>query len=63
MDRLSIVSYSTNSRIEYTLSNLTPQNKKDMLKTVEDLHPENSTNLWDGLKMGLDVLVENSSPN
>lgn len=34
-----------------------------MLKKIEELQPENSTNLWDGLKLGLDVLIEGQNPN
>lgn len=60
MDRLSVVSYSTDARLEFGLTHLTPESKEEMIKKVEELHTENSTNIWDGLKMGLDILVQNS---
>lgn len=37
MDRMSIVSYSTDARIEVNLINVTKTNKEDILKKIEAL--------------------------
>jgi len=39
---------------------MTKDNKKKANDILDNLGPENSTNLWDGLKLGLDTLSKNN---
>lgn len=40
------------------LTQTNEQGKQSLLKAVESLRPDNSTNLWDGLKVGMNTLNE-----
>lgn len=60
-DRLSIVGFSREARV---VCELTPMNKKGKAQTTkgaDSLKPTTNTNLWAGLKSGLDVLRDASS--
>lgn len=55
-DRCAIVSYSDRARIELELTSMT-ESGQDLANTkLQALHTEGSTNLWDGLLVGMDVL-------
>lgn len=62
-DRLSIVKYSSDAEVVVPLTHMNEQEKKKILKQVEVLHTEGSTNLWDGLHKGLEMLRTNSQPD
>jgi len=55
-DQLSIVSYSDSARVEFPLQKMTKQAKDNAMTAVKNLQTEGCTNLWDGLKTGMDVL-------
>ncbi|OJD13212.1 hypothetical protein AJ78_06304 [Emergomyces pasteurianus Ep9510] len=57
-DRLGVVVFSTEAEVVYKISKMDEDNKKAALKAVEALQPLASTNLWHGLKLGLEVLGE-----
>ncbi len=50
-DQLAIVKYSDRAEVVYALAPMRG-NRNDMLRAVESLVPEGSTNLHDGLRMG-----------
>jgi Mg-chelatase subunit ChlD len=54
-DVLGIVSFSDGARVEYKLNEMTENEKKAASYVVSALRPEGSTNLWDGIKTGLDL--------
>ncbi|CAF3255615.1 unnamed protein product [Rotaria sp. Silwood2] len=55
-DRLSIVSFSNNARILFKLTNMNDEGKTNALAAIENLSSDGSTNLWDGLRTGLEIL-------
>jgi hypothetical protein len=55
-DSLSIVSYSDNARTDFALSYMTKDGKKRATDALEALHTEGSTNLWAGLREGLESI-------
>ena len=57
-DRLSLVVYSNSARVEFKLEYMTLEGKQKALSHVAKLHTEGSTNLWDGLYTGMEVLNE-----
>jgi hypothetical protein len=57
-DRLSIVSFSTNASILFKLRQMDDEGRSSALTAIETLDDNGATNLWDGLKTGLDVLAE-----
>ena len=58
-DRFALISYSDSARVEYELNFMTPENKQKVLKCIDNLHTEGSTNLWDGLFKGMEELKKN----
>lgn len=60
-DRLGVVVFSTEAAVIHELSFMTELCKKDVLRKIEDLQPLSATNLWHGLKQGVD-LIANASP-
>jgi hypothetical protein len=60
-DRLSLVSYSNNAKVVCGLTPMTATGKARVLTLVDTLRAGGMTNLWDGLKKGLDTLTEASS--
>ena len=60
-DRFSLVSYSSSARVEMKLGKMTVDGKQKAISIVEALHTEGSTNLWDGLQTGMNVLREASA--
>eukprot|EP00466_Bigelowiella_natans_P012476 jgi/Bigna1/128183/aug1.6_g2891 len=55
-DILSIVTYSTCASTDLPPMKMTKQGKKAAGKALDNMSPNGQTNLWGGLKMGLDVL-------
>lgn len=59
-DRFSLVSYSTSARVAMKLEKMTIEGKQKAISIIESLHTEGSTNLWDGLQTGMNVLQDSS---
>ncbi|CAF0990373.1 unnamed protein product [Rotaria sordida] len=57
-DRLSIVSFADCAVIVFELHQMDDDGRSNALAALEKLDENGSTNLWDGLKTGVDVLVE-----
>lgn len=55
-DRLSLVSFSSSAKVVATLTKTTAAGKTSLLTSVENLRPDAATNLWDGLKTGMNLL-------
>jgi len=55
-DRLSIVAYSTTAEVITDLLTMNEDGKKTSSEKLKTLRPTNSTNLWDGLHSGMEVL-------
>ncbi|CAF1655434.1 unnamed protein product, partial [Didymodactylos carnosus] len=60
-DRLSVVSFGSNAAILFQLIKMDDNGKSSALAGIERLHPNGSTNLWDGLQTGLNILSTSSS--
>ncbi|KAK6206595.1 hypothetical protein LQW54_007545 [Pestalotiopsis sp. IQ-011] len=52
-DRLGIVKFSDRAEVVQDLRSMSPDNKKSADGHIRDLHPENSTNLWQGIVEGV----------
>ncbi|KAH8171155.1 hint-domain-containing protein [Sarocladium implicatum] len=61
-DRVGIVKFSNDAVTVLPLTEMTPKNQKMAQEKVEGLHTEAATNLWGGIRCGLD-LFEKSSNN
>jgi hypothetical protein len=59
-DRLAIVKFTTNATTVMKLTNMTPQNQTSAIAKIDALVPENQTNIWDGLKMALDMFLNSN---
>lgn len=55
-DRLSLVSFSTTAKVVFNLIKMDSAGKSRALKEVDKLATDDSTNLWDGLYTGLEVI-------
>jgi len=60
-DRLSVVTYHTIGEVVFGLLSMNEAGKKRALTEVEALTEQGSTNMWDGLLKGLDVLKQEVS--
>ena len=58
-DHLSIVAYSSKATVVTKLQKMTKANKNKSLAELDKLQPDGQTNLWDGLKNGLDMIRSN----
>ncbi|KAL6047667.1 VWFA domain-containing protein, partial [Balamuthia mandrillaris] len=61
-DRLGLVVYSTEARTISGLTAMTEGAKQQVINKLEALTPEDTTNLWDGLQMGMDMLRKHATP-
>jgi hypothetical protein len=61
VDRLSIVSFTTDAKVVLELTPMNAAGRKQALAAVEKMHPEANTNLWAGLQTGLEVLRNRKS--
>ncbi len=57
-DRLSIVSFADSASILFRLRQMDDDGRSSALAALERLDDNGSTNLWDGLRTGLEVLAE-----
>jgi hypothetical protein len=57
-DRLSIVSFANSASILFKLRHMDDDGRSSALTALESLKDHGQTNLWDGLRTGLDVLAE-----
>jgi hypothetical protein len=55
-DRLSIVQFSNDARILCDLTYMTTAEKTRILALVDRMEPDEATNLWDGLRTGINIL-------
>jgi len=60
-DRLSLVSFSNSAKVVFPLIQMTEAGKARAMTDLESLAPMGMTNLWDGLKQGLQCLSEGNS--
>lgn len=60
-DRLAIVVYSDNARVELNLTTMDKKGKDLATKKIEGVFTEGSTNLWDGLFAGMEVIRKSKS--
>lgn len=56
IDRLGLVSYSDTARVEFGLTNMDDAGKSTCGAIIGSLRTEGSTNLWDGLLKGMEVM-------
>jgi Mg-chelatase subunit ChlD len=57
-DRFSIVSFSSTASVVFPLCQMDDDGRSKALTALETLNADGATNLWDGLKTGLNVLTE-----
>jgi uncharacterized protein YegL len=57
-DRIALVKFSDSAKVVAQLTEMTTSGKKTVLDAIEHLTPQGSTNLWDGLKAGMNILNE-----
>jgi len=58
-DRFSIVSFESKAKLEYKLDYMTKKGMQQATNAVERLNAAGQTNLWDGLRQGLESLRTN----
>lgn len=56
IDSIAIVAFSTNARIIVPMTLVTQDSKKKIKDLINLLKPEASTNIWDGLYQGMELL-------
>lgn len=59
-DRLALVAYSNDAKIIFNLTEMTHNGRIVTERHLNELTPSGMTNLWDGLKNGMDVLSQGS---
>ncbi|KAG8424013.1 hypothetical protein J3458_000853 [Metarhizium acridum] len=59
-DRLGIVSFATNSTIVQTLTHMDISNKEEARRKIKALDPNGSTNLWHGIRDGIQAFEQSS---
>jgi Mg-chelatase subunit ChlD len=62
-DRLAIVSFATDAKTELNLTKMDKSGKETALAAVQRLEADGQTNLWAGLRSGLELLSCNSGEN
>ena len=62
-DYLGIVTFSTKARTDLKLTQMDKTGKTTALDVVKSMKTEGSTNLWDGIKNGLDMSQNNICEN
>ncbi|EXJ88576.1 hypothetical protein A1O1_05506 [Capronia coronata CBS 617.96] len=60
-DRLAIVTFSDDAKIVQKLVQMTPQGKQTAWKRIDGLQTESCTNLWAGIRCGLEVFEQTKS--
>jgi len=54
-DRFALISYSDHARVECDLNYMTDEAKSIVINVLDQLQPENSTNIWDGVYEALEM--------
>ena len=62
-DRLSIVSYNSSASVLLDSCLMTAQGKTDAEAVLNNLHASGQTNLWDGLRKGLELMKDSENIN
>jgi Mg-chelatase subunit ChlD len=62
-DRLGLVSYSTQAKKIFGLTQMDAAGKAKAQRDLDTLDANGQTNLWDGLHNGLEIIREGNSPN
>ena len=62
-DRASLVSFSDTARKLCCLTPMDSDGKKMFLDAIDELYPDGYTNMWDGMKIALDIMKTNSGSN
>ncbi|KAH7097738.1 hint-domain-containing protein [Auriculariales sp. MPI-PUGE-AT-0066] len=62
-DRIAIVPFGSSAHIAADLTPMDDAGKKLIDGVIDTLHPAGTTNLWDGLKHGLNLLVPTAREN
>ncbi|CAF1014129.1 unnamed protein product [Rotaria sordida] len=57
-DRLSLVSFANSATVLFQLTKMDQDGKSSALAALERLEDNGQTNLWDGLRTGLDILAK-----
>lgn len=60
-DRMSIVVYSTSARTLMNMEYMTQTKKDECISMIDRIHTEGTTNIWDGLKHGLDQFTSKTN--
>lgn len=61
-DRLALVAYSNNAETIFNLTEMDDSGRAATQLQLEQLQPSGMTNLWDGLKTGVELLKAGSAP-
>lgn len=61
-DRLALVSYSNQANTVFDLMTMDTVGKENAVTMLDRLNPGGMTNLWDGLKKGMDILKDRILP-
>jgi len=56
-DRIALVTFSDSAQVQAGLTEMTEKGRSEVLEALNILLPQDCTNLWDGLKMGMDLLT------
>eukprot|EP01117_Protostelium_nocturnum_P008641 TRINITY_DN30_c0_g3_i1.p1 TRINITY_DN30_c0_g3~~TRINITY_DN30_c0_g3_i1.p1 ORF type:complete len:660 (-),score=241.11 TRINITY_DN30_c0_g3_i1:53-2032(-) len=62
-DRIALVTFNQSATTSFQLQNMTDSNSKVLLKKLDDLVADGSTNIWDGLHTGLEILRKAAESN
>ncbi|KDQ06762.1 hypothetical protein BOTBODRAFT_181289 [Botryobasidium botryosum FD-172 SS1] len=62
-DRISIITFNDSASLVAGLTRMDEEGKESVVKAAEGLRPSGGTNLWAGLKMGMNVLEEAEAPS
>lgn len=62
-DNAAVITFSTNAKRVFPLSSMTDLKKKSLINETDKLHPEATTNIWDGLRLALDEIDTDNNTN
>jgi hypothetical protein len=60
-DRIALVTFSSTAKVVADLTKMTRHGQTQVLSTIDGLQPLDGTNLWDGLKVGMDLLKKQTA--
>ena len=58
-DKFALVTFSSSSSLIYDLTQMTKNNKTEIIKNIDCLVASGNTNIYSGLETGLSLLKEN----